>query len=267
MFKNRQDVEAQGLAGVSKYQYDGGGVDMLVTRQLSAYDLCVKPGDPNVAKHHEDEGFWEAWITLWVTRNVRPGSFCIDGGSNYGYYTFLLAKMGCRVVAVEANLDLLPYLFASAKINECVDLVDVWNRAITDKDDETVKIGLLPSSINTTIVERDDLIGHKLVHTVTLDTIAKHYQRPVDFIKLDIEGAEEKAWHGMKNLLAANPTCVILMEFVPEHYALNGKLFFQEILKTHNIAYVDYNGDEKPISYDFIENDTEPFRMLVLRSR
>ena len=37
----------------------------------------------------------------------------------------------------------------------------------------------------------------------------------IDFIKLDIQGAEGVALEGMKKMLARNPKIVILMEFWP----------------------------------------------------
>jgi hypothetical protein len=52
------------------------------------------------------DGFWEAWVTLAIARHLQPGSWCVDVGANYGYYTLLMAG-ACgpegRVAACEPN--------------------------------------------------------------------------------------------------------------------------------------------------------------------
>lgn len=266
-YNDRADVETIGKTGAYSTDTEIEGVPASITRQLSSFYLACKKEDKGISEHHRNDGFWEAWITLWISKNVKPSSLCIDGGSNYGYYTFFLANHGCNVIAIEANPEIIPFLKKSVELNGCSDRVTIENFAISDKDHETIKLGLLPSSLNTTVVERDDLIGSFEAKTITLDHISELFG-DIDFVKLDIEGAEEMAWRGMQKLFYKSPNCVVLMEFVKEHYEQNGKLFFEEIASSCNIGYVDYNGDEQPINdYSFIETDTEPFRMITIRKK
>lgn len=265
-YNSRADVENIGSAGAYFTDTEIEGKPASITRQLAAYWLACKQSDTGISEHHRKDGFWESWITLWMSRNVKPSSVCIDGGSNYGYYTFFLANHGCNVVALEANPEIIPFLKKSVELNGCSDRVTILHAAIADESNKTIKLGLLPSSLNSTIVERDDLIGSFEVKTKSLDDVAAEFGE-IDFIKLDIEGAELLAWKGMQNLLENNPHCTVLMEFVKEHYEQKGKLFFAEIYKNCNVNYVDYNGDEQPCGFDFLETDTEDYRMIVIRKR
>jgi FkbM family methyltransferase len=261
VFKNRTHVETTGLQGRETFVKDS----FQISKQLDSYWVASKLNDAGISHHFKDDGFWEAWITLWMSRNVKPGSYCIDGGPNYGYYTFFLEKQGCEVLAVEANPEIISFLNKSIELNKCGSRVTVINKAITDKTGDFINLNILPSSLNSTIIEQHpDGPTQKTfkVETISLDSI----ERPVDFIKLDIEGAEELAWKGMENLLKRNPQCVVLLEFVYPHYLENGKYFFESLSKNHKLTYVDYNGDEQPFTQDMLTGDEEPYRMVVIRS-
>ena len=92
--------------------------------------------------------------------------------------------------------------------------------------------------------------------------------KKIDFIKIDAEGSEELIWNGMQKTLVSNPDCVVLMEFVAWHYSGNGKPFLSNMMKTHDVTYVDYAGNEQPIVSDnFFETDKEDLRMIVLRKK
>ena len=265
-YKNRNHVEEVGQKGAGFRTTTINGEKSLVTRQLDSYFLCCKEDDEGISKHHKGDGFWEAWITLWMSKNVKPDAVCIDGGVNYGYYSFFLTNHGCKVIGIEANPKMIPFIVKSAILNNCVDKFTLINKAISDNDNDIIKLGLLPSSLNSTVVKRDDLIGSFEVGTVTLDAVAKQFGK-IDFVKLDIEGAEEMAWNGMQKLLEANPQCVVLMEFVKDHYAKDGKPFFKQMQGKFKIGYVDYDGNEQPTDYKFLESDTEDYRMLTIRKK
>jgi hypothetical protein len=53
------------------------------------------------------------------------------------------------------------------------------------------------------------------VETVCLDDFFEGFSRPINVIKIDVEGAELQALRGMTNLLRRNGKAAILMEFCP----------------------------------------------------
>lgn len=261
VFESRAHVETTGLRGRKTFIEDS----FQISKQLDSYLIASKLNDKGISHHFKDDGFWEAWITLWMSKNIKPGSYCIDGGPNYGYYTFLLEKKNCEVLAIEANPEIIPFLEKSIELNNSGNKVKVINKAITNITGNVIELNILPSSLNSTIIYQhpDGPVEKTIkVETIALDSI----ERPVDFIKLDIEGAEELAWNGMQKLLERNPQCVVLLEFVYPHYLENGKYFFQSLSKNHKLTYVDYNGDEQPFTESMLTEDKEPYRMVVIRS-
>lgn len=266
-FFSRSEVETIGKTGIRTIDGNIGDNRIQISRQLSAYWLASKITDKGIAEHFKNDGFWEAWNTLWISKNVKPGSVCIDAGANYGYFTFQLAQHGCKVLAIEANPELIPYLEKSVELNGCADRVSILNRAIADVSYKMLTLNLKESSLNTTIVENEKTFGDFKIETLALNDVAS-FEGGVDFIKMDIEGAEELAFAGMQRIWEVNPKCVLFVEFVLDHYAERGRLFYERMIEGHTVGYVDYNGEEQAISdYSFFQNDTEDFRMITVRKK
>lgn len=75
-------------------------------RVLDMFDLVVLNDDQSLTPCLVNDGFWEAWISSWLTRWIRPGMTFIDVGANCGYYTMLAEKLVGQhghVVAYEPN--------------------------------------------------------------------------------------------------------------------------------------------------------------------
>jgi FkbM family methyltransferase len=264
-YLQRSDVEKIGRCGAHSYIDVLDGKPIRVSRQLSSYWVASNLVDKGMSEHLMEDGFWEAWITLWISRFVA-NSVCIDAGANYGYFTFQLAKNGCKVYAIDANPSIIPFLKHSSKLNGCENRVEIMNYAISNKSGDVVELGLTENTLNTSVlVSRRSEYGVISVNTLALNDI----DDKIDFIKMDIEGAEELAFDGMLNIWDKNPDCVLLMEFVPPQYEKNGLLFFEKIISNgFNIGYVDYDGNEQHIAdFSFFESDDAPFRMLVIRKQ
>lgn len=268
-YNDRTEVERIGKTGT--YYYQTG--NYIVARQMSSYWLCVDPSDIGYTPHAMSEGYWEAWITVWMSQHVVPGSVCVDVGANFGFYTFLLAQHGCIVFGFEPTQRCFDLLNVSNQLNGSSDRVIIEKNAVTDGKQKTVRLWEISEQyMNTTIDVPEGYTGKYFdVETVSLDKyFAKKadVKKKISFIKIDAEGSEYLIWNGMQKLLKENPECIVLMEFVPGHYPEMGRGFFNELLASRKVSYVDYVGLEQPLnSYDFIEKDTEPFRMLVLRKK
>jgi len=261
IYKNRKDLEDIGRTGAYKIELPD---DSIATRILSSYWLSVKDADDHFVPHIKRDGFWESWISLWVSQNVRPGSVCIDGGANYGYYTFQLLLHGCKVYAVEPNPNLIPYLETSLSLNGDLPLT-IINSAITNGSTDKVNLTITESSIHSTIVIDRPVKDTVEVSTTRLLDFAKE---KIDFIKLDIEGAEDQALPDLVELQKLYPDLVCLMEWVYDAYPNRSRELFDYIIDNFSIAYVEYDGTEVPVlSYEFIKSETTDLRMYVLRKK
>jgi FkbM family methyltransferase len=260
-YLDRQDLEKIGSTGVQHYKLPN---NTIATRILSSYWLALKNGNDDFVPHLKKDGYWESWISLWVSQNVAPGSICIDGGANYGYYTFQLLLHGCKVFAIEANPNLIPYLKTSLSLNGNLPLT-IINSAITDGSTESVTLNIAKSPLHSSIFFEKNVTDKIEVTTTRLKDFDKY---DIDFIKLDIEGNENQALPDLIELQKKNPNLLCLMEWVYDTYPNKSKDLYEYIVDNFLVSYVDYDGTEvKVTSYDFIKNETIDLRMYVLRSK
>jgi FkbM family methyltransferase len=135
---------------------------------------------------------------------VHPGDVVLDAGANVGVFTRKALWAGAsKVVAIEPapeNLECLRRNFAA----EIADgRVVLYPKGIWDKDD-VLKLRVDPNdSARDTFVRQIDNAQFIEAPLTTVDKMVVELQlRKVDFIKMDIEGAEQKAIVGARNTIA-----------------------------------------------------------------
>jgi len=171
-------------------------------------------------------GDYEPDVVGALHRLVRRGFVCADVGAHLGYFTLLLGRLvgdDGRVVAFEAAPENARVVRENVRINGLADRVTVENAAAVDTtiDELDLYAGRVGGSTEWTVspdfATREDSRPADLlppsfrVRGLALDD----YFPPgssIDLVKMDIEGAEALALHGMRLLLAdARP--IILLEF------------------------------------------------------
>lgn len=135
---------------------------------------------------------------------VHPGDVVLDAGANIGVFTRKALWAGAsKVVAIEPgpeNLECLGRNFAA----EIADgRVVLYPKGVWDKDD-VLKLRVDPNdSARDTFVRQIDGAQFIDVPLTTVDKLTVELRlRKVDFIKMDIEGAEQKAIMGARNTIA-----------------------------------------------------------------
>lgn len=149
----------------------------------------------------------EHWLRPFLP---KPGRVALDVGANIGSWTDWLAGRFEHVVAVEPNPQVLPRLEEIAAAHGNVTLVEA--AAGAKKGRAHLNLFLNPAhatlygdaSLET--VPRGDPTGEAVVDVVALDSLRL---RKVDFVKIDVEGAERDVVEGAPRLLASRPALLV----------------------------------------------------------
>lgn len=121
--------------------------------------------------------------------STKPAPLIIDCGSNIGMSILYFKSLypGAKIIGFEAD----PYIFSflEKNIQSCnLKDVTVLNRAVWDADDETLSF-LAEGGAGGRLQERSGQFNYIDVKTTRL----KNYlNEEIDFLKIDIEGAEHK---------------------------------------------------------------------------
>lgn len=230
------------------------GNNTILCRVLAKYLLYGDTRDIGIVPHLCLNGFWEPWVTLAIMRTLKPGWRCLDVGANHGYYALAMASIvgpEGYVVAVEPNFKLVEMIRKTLEVNGFNHQAVAIAKAVSDKDGEIVKL-VVPSghtghaSIHHAVGETDEVME---AETISIDQLTAQWPQ-VDFIKIDVEGAEEAVWRGMRQTIRRNQDIVIVLEFGAARYP-NPRAFLEEILAEGFILrYIGYDTEPKEISIE-----------------
>ena len=159
---------------------------------------------------------YEEFETKLVKDIIKDGNIVVDIGANIGYFTLIFARLvgeKGKVFAFEPEPNNFNLLKKNIEINGYKN-VNLINKAVSNKSG---KIKLYIDNVNYG--------GHSLIaeipnrqsieiESIKLDDFFSANKK-IDFIKIDVEGAELEVLKGMSNLLNQKDDIKILLEFNP----------------------------------------------------
>lgn len=184
--------------------------------QQAGFQIYAAQDDAAVGRHVAG-GVYEPDVTAVFHRTLRPGMSVIDIGANIGFFAMLSASLvgpSGRVLAVEPNPRNARMLEASRLANG----FDHLTLCQVAAGRETGILVLNTSYSNGTTSAASDnlerLFAAETVACVKVDALVEPHTH-VDFIKVDVEGAEYNALLGCHRIIT---TCrpVIVTEFSPD---------------------------------------------------
>jgi FkbM family methyltransferase len=180
-----------------------------------------------------ETGEYEPETTRAIFDFVKPGMRIAECGACCGYHAINLSKAtGARgkVFCFEANQELIPLLSGNLRANGCGDNTEVINKGVW-KANDTLQFPIFREALGMASLKsfepdgknRSDLTLQiqpgQLDRWVSLEVVSldEHFaDEPIDFLRMDIEGAEMEALQGAQHLLRA-PGFTIIMESTPEN--------------------------------------------------
>jgi FkbM family methyltransferase len=236
------------------------GDKVALCRILGRYKIYADSDDITICAHLLLEGYWETWLTQFMARFVKPGWTVADVGANYGYYSLLLADLvgpAGRMVALEPNPAAAELLRRSLFLNGFAARSRICELAGGAADGGTATL-LVPRRMTGGASIADvmpwDLpeITRCEVPVATLDTLLAQESR-IDFLKIDVEGSEERIVAGMERIFARCRPPMVL-EFNPARYA-DARAFLRHLLSLY--------GPLQEIGFDGAPVAVDPERVLA----
>jgi FkbM family methyltransferase len=163
-------------------------------------------------------GGFENIETSFVERFLRPGMAVLDIGAHHGFYTLLASrKVGPqgKVLAVEASPREREKLGVHLRLNRCKN-VRVESRALGEADGDAHLYLAEGGESGCNSLRKPAAPGTSEPVPIRMgrldDVLREHQIEKVDFVKIDVEGAELSVLKGAPQLLAKRPRPVILAE-------------------------------------------------------
>jgi len=229
----------------------------------------------NFRTHHQDPLWFRSALILRyyeqesvqiVKHMLKPGMITLDVGAHVGYYSKLFSglvgKQG-KVVAFEPHPTTYQLLVNNIRaLSNVIPLeVAVANRSgrmpLYDFQVETGSASLLDHEGRRTKAAREVIDGlaprstvmNNHIYDVEISTIDNCLQilgiTHIDFIKIDIEGAELLALYGMEKTLQKSQKVAMLLEFAPTHLLDFGFHWKEAIDALRKMGFLNLNAVTK----------------------
>jgi FkbM family methyltransferase len=176
--------------------------------------IAIDLSDDPIAGRLVVYGEWEADMTRFYQKTIRPGMRVVDCGAHVGYFTVLFSKLvgkEGRIYSFEPDPVNRQFLYENtAYLTNCV----VYPYAVSDGNGtatlfERPKGWFEKHNRGMRTLEGE---GEGYAVTVTKTALDDCIPWPVDLIKLDIEGHEAKAWRGMEAIVRNSPGIIVVSE-------------------------------------------------------
>jgi FkbM family methyltransferase len=196
----------------------------LVLLNIQGNKMYVDPGSESIDAVLLMHGVHEKYETALFKKMVQDGMVVVDIGANIGYYTLIAAKLvGNKgiVYAFEPEPSSYKLLCKNIAINSYTNVVPI-EKAVS-RTNGKAKLYVCAATTAMSSFGKDNVLIHSKnvdcleVETITLDDFFKRTigDDRIDFMKIDVEGAEELVVDGAERVLRNN-RLKILMEFMPD---------------------------------------------------
>lgn len=220
-----------------------------------------------VSGYIKARGSWEKGLLVTVVKILKknPETVFLDLGCNIGAYTLPIAKLGRKVVAVDANKRNLVMVAKSLVLGRLENRVTlIWN-AISDSN-KAVTLRFQHKNVGGTSIQslRNQIVpDSQLVKSITLNNVTSLFLNKTVFIKMDIERHEWHALRGADEFLTRVHVSHILMEW---HHHRKTPTGAHIVTYLTNRSYLPYVPTEfPPTRLEIEKKDKWPYDIMWIK--
>jgi FkbM family methyltransferase len=233
-------VEAVVRSLVRSPEYQGRSP--LITVPVHGLEFAVRSGETM----YQHEPHYEHYLFGHLMPRIGPETTFVDVGANIGVFAIHAAHRGALAIAVEARPSNCALLLENAR--RLGVTVELHPLAVSDHHGYAV-LDVAAENENAAIRRQEAGFGDHIVALGLLDELIG--KRPVDILKIDIEGHEYRAMLGAKHLLSrCRPA--ILTEYHPGYQqagsGVSGETYLRFLLEFgYRIRRFERTGDLQPV--------------------
>ncbi|MGY5151490.1 MAG: FkbM family methyltransferase [Candidatus Nitrosopumilus sp. bin_6a] len=186
---------------------------------------------------------YEEFETDLVKKEVHKGDVVVDIGANIGYYTIMFAKLvgnSGKVFAFEPDPTNYELLKKNIEINGFTNVI-LEQKALSDNPE---KMMLSLNNENTAghhlDFKNENSINSIEVDVLSLDDYFSDKNIEINFIKMDVEGAESNVIKGMSNTLKTSKNLKMMVEYNPfaiKQLGLMPESYLDLLIKNNFLLY------------------------------
>lgn len=190
-------------------------------------------------------GDYEPHVRVVIEELLKSGDCFLDIGASFGFFSLLAATLvgeAGRVYAVEPNEQNVKLLESSIRSND-FNHVTVMQMGASDRIETLFLHAGVGNGSTSAVNAGDDPFAARTVLGAPLDQLLAYRAKPINLVKIDVEGFEHKALLGAQRILKEDRPHIIF-EF---QGAGAGARDFLEWLSSLGYAFVNISSD-RPIS-------------------
>ena len=237
------------------------GDKKILCQILGDKKFFVMADDLGFSTHMIMDGFWEYWLTKHFADLIKPGDTVIDIGANLGYYSIIAADLVTakgRVVAIEPNPQVCALLANSLAVNGYAQRAEVLNFALSFSGSS----GRLPFFVPHGEPKNGRFVGehedpefmrqHGQLSEVEVGQLSADKFERVDFIKIDVEGAELAVLDHLRPIIQRfRPRIICEVNFARGYgYDDVAKAFDTD----QQLLFLDFDAEVKPLTREMSVN-------------
>jgi len=167
------------------------------------------------------QGWYDHNLIEVYKQRIERGMTVLDLGANIGYHTRVFSELvgpTGRVYAFEPERECFELLTQNVQAFKYQNVVVIC-KAVSDSIGRAEFFKTAEAGTHSLYwIKPSETLERTIVDTVTIDAFLEEEGNPnVDFVKMDIEGAEPRALDGAMKTLSRSTGLSMIIEFCPEY--------------------------------------------------